>query len=365
VGSLQTYELSLPPVKKLQTIALKASKKKFEVSSGDDSEDEEKVVAMLAKNFGRLMRNEWFKKIFFKKMKKVPREAEPEEAEKKDPRGPRCYECSRFGHILADCGNLKQGKGKDYNATLNDESEEEEAPEQDKFLAFVDPHVEEEYSYSKHSADGEELKEAYKTLYMEFEKLREGRKQYIHDLNSLQTEKSSLLLKIQDLEEKLLETQRQLERATDEMLTPMLSIQESPTDKTGLGYVAHPSDTPSTSRTVFVKPAVPEPPPTVEDKREDKINGDVPGTQKSPSIRKSPICYHCGLSGHVRPQCSLLKAQKAKVKKEVPRQANYGTRPLAQHQTPWYQALYHAPWNQAPRHQAPQYQAPWSHALRH
>jgi hypothetical protein len=229
----------------------------------------------------------------------------------------------------------------------------------------VVPHVEEEDSYSGHSDDGEELKEAYKTLYVEFEKLREGRKQYIHDLNSLQTEKSSLLLKIQDLEEKLLETQRQLERATDEMLTPMLSIQESPTDKTGLGYVAHPSDTPSTSRTVFVKPAVPEPPPTVEDKREDKINGDVPGTQKSPSIRKSPICYHCGLSGHVRPQCSLLKAQKAKVKKEVPRQANYGTRPLAHHQTPWYQAPYHAPWNQAPRHQAPQYQAPWSHALRH
>jgi len=51
VGSLQTYELSLPPVKKLKTIALKAFKKKVEVSSGDDSEDEEKVVAMLAKKF--------------------------------------------------------------------------------------------------------------------------------------------------------------------------------------------------------------------------------------------------------------------------------------------------------------------------
>jgi hypothetical protein len=99
VGSLQTYELSLPPVKKLKTIALKASKKKVEVSSRDDSEDEEKVVAMLAKNFGR-------------KMKKVPKEAEPEEAEKKDPRGPRCYECSRFGHIRADCGNLKPVRGR-------------------------------------------------------------------------------------------------------------------------------------------------------------------------------------------------------------------------------------------------------------
>jgi hypothetical protein len=168
-------------------------------------------------------------------------------------------------------------------------------------------YVEEEDSYSKHSDDGEELMEAYKTLYVEFEKLREGRKQHIHDLNSLQTEKSSLLLKIQELEEKLLETQLQFERVTDENLTQMLSIQKSPTDKTGLGYVAPPSNIPSTFKTVFVKPAIPEPPPTIEDKGKDQINGHVLGTQKPPSIKKFPICHHCGLSGHVRPQCSLLK----------------------------------------------------------
>jgi hypothetical protein len=142
VGSLQTYELSMPPIKKLKTITLKASKKKVEVSSGDDSEDEEKVVAMLAKNFGRLMRNERFRRKFSEKIKKAPRESESEEAEKKDPRGPRCFECSRFGHIRDDCGNLKQGKGKAYNSTLSDEFEEEEAPEKEKFLAFVAPHVE-------------------------------------------------------------------------------------------------------------------------------------------------------------------------------------------------------------------------------
>jgi hypothetical protein len=133
----------------------------------------------------------------------------------------------------------------------------------------------------------------------------------------------------------------------------MISIQKSPTDKTGLGYVASSSDVPSTSKTVFVKPAVPEPPPTVEDIGKDKIIGDVPGTQKPTFIRRSPICHHCGLSGDVRPQCSLLKAQKAKAKKEVPRQTHHGTRPAAQYQTPWYQAPYH---------QAPIYQAPWSHA---
>jgi hypothetical protein len=107
VGSLQTYELSLPPVKKLKTIALKASKKKVEASSEDDSEEEEKAVAMLAKNFRRLMRDDRFKKKFSEKVMKSPREAEPEEEEKKDPKGPRCFVCSGFGHIRADCGNLK------------------------------------------------------------------------------------------------------------------------------------------------------------------------------------------------------------------------------------------------------------------
>jgi hypothetical protein len=99
VGSLQTYELSLPAVKKLKTIALKASKKKVEALSEDDFEEEEKVVAMLAKNFRRLMRDDRFKKKFSEKIKNAPREAESEEAEKKDPRGPKCFECSGFGHI--------------------------------------------------------------------------------------------------------------------------------------------------------------------------------------------------------------------------------------------------------------------------
>jgi len=77
-----------------------------------------------------------------KKLKKAPKEAEAEEDKKKDQRGLRCFECSGFGHIRVDCGNLKQGKGKAYNATLSDESEEKETPALDQFLAFVAPHEE-------------------------------------------------------------------------------------------------------------------------------------------------------------------------------------------------------------------------------
>jgi hypothetical protein len=62
VGSLQTYELSMPTIKKMKTIALKASKQKTKVSSEEDSEKEEDVVAMLTKNFRRLMRNDRFEK---------------------------------------------------------------------------------------------------------------------------------------------------------------------------------------------------------------------------------------------------------------------------------------------------------------
>jgi hypothetical protein len=107
VGSLQTYELSLPPVKKVKIIALRASKKKTKVSFEEDSEKEKDAVAMLAKNFKRLIRNDRFKKNFSEKLKKALRESKPEEGDKKDPRGPRCFECSGFGHILVDCVNLK------------------------------------------------------------------------------------------------------------------------------------------------------------------------------------------------------------------------------------------------------------------
>jgi hypothetical protein len=43
-----------------------------------------------------------------------------------------------------------------------------------------------------------------------------------------------LLLRIQELEEKLLEMKLQLERVTDDKLTLILSIQKSLTDKNGL-----------------------------------------------------------------------------------------------------------------------------------
>jgi hypothetical protein len=228
----------------------------------------------------------------------------PEEVEKNDTRGPRCFECSGYEHVRENCGNLKQAKGKAYNATLSDDSEEEKVMGKDqKFLNFIAPHEDPEESqsyYSESSDDGEELKESYKILYVKFLKLRETCQQHVLELNSLKIEKSTLLLKITYLEEKLLEAQLQLERITNEKITQMLSVQKCPSDKIGLEYVAFTSEIASTSKTVFIKPIVPEPLPTCVDKGKDIIGGEVIAvveTVKKSSTKKSPpTCHHCGIT---------------------------------------------------------------------
>jgi len=80
VGSLQTYEYSLPSVRKVKTISLKASKKKSIVSSDEDFDVDEDVVAMLAKNFERFMKNNKFKMKFSDRLRKAPHTTDIEKA---------------------------------------------------------------------------------------------------------------------------------------------------------------------------------------------------------------------------------------------------------------------------------------------
>jgi len=79
VGSLQTYEYSLPPVRKAKKIALKASKKKSRVSFDEDYDIDEDAVAMLAKNFERFMKSNKFKKKFSDRLRMSPYTADTEE----------------------------------------------------------------------------------------------------------------------------------------------------------------------------------------------------------------------------------------------------------------------------------------------
>jgi hypothetical protein len=214
----------------------------------------------------------------------------------------------------------KETKREAFNATLSDESKkEEETPEEEKFLAFVAPHEDKEDSQSYYSENSEEedMQSACQLQYVEFLKPREKYKQQVLELNSLRTEKTSILRKINGLEERLLEIQLQLERVSDEKLTHMLSIQKFPTDKIGLGYVPPSiSDTPSTSKIIFVKPVIPESPPPKVDKGKVVMEGEVPiipqPLAKLPIKRKPLTCHHCGEPGHIRPNCPYWQVQRKK-----------------------------------------------------
>jgi hypothetical protein len=111
VGSLQTYELSLPSVKKLKTIALKASKKKVEASFEEDSEEEENVVAMLAKNFRRLMRDDQFKKKFYEKVK-LPENLILRKRKRRIPEGLNVLNAQVLGIFKPIAGILRRARGR-------------------------------------------------------------------------------------------------------------------------------------------------------------------------------------------------------------------------------------------------------------
>jgi len=145
-------------------------------------------------------------------------------------------------------------------------------------MAFMAPHEENEDSqpYYSENSEEEDMQSTYQLQYVEFLKLKEKYKQQVQELNNLKTEKTAMLIKINDLEERLLETQLQLERVSNEKLIHMPSIQKFPTDKTGLGYVPpSTSDTPSTSQTIFVKPVILNSPPLSVDKGKTVMDGEV------------------------------------------------------------------------------------------
>jgi hypothetical protein len=132
----------LPPFRKAKSIALKAAKEKSNNSSDDDG------FALFARNFMKMMnsskgkfRNKNAKSSENHKSDSAGTGQEKFEFDKKNFRGPRCYECLGYGHICVACGNLKQSKGKDFNVTMSDDSDcdkiDETLGKDSDYLAFA------------------------------------------------------------------------------------------------------------------------------------------------------------------------------------------------------------------------------------
>jgi hypothetical protein len=104
----------------------------------------------------------------------------------------------------------------------------------------------------------------------------------------------------------------------------MLSIHKCPTDKTRLGYVPTSiSDTPSTSKTIFVRPVILESPPPRMDKGKATMEEEVPLNNKPLVIDLRPKIMFQSFSS-----CRSLLKQK---RLGSPRRLQQGKSPMKEH----------------------------------
>ena len=123
IGSLQTYELSLPSQRKSKSLALKTINERVEAQ--DSSDEDEKDVVYLVKNFRKFLKCKKNGK-FVKKGKFPNFGKEKKDFKKKDGKDSqssqeiRCYKCNGHGHLKKECPNYLRGKGKVYTTTLSE-----------------------------------------------------------------------------------------------------------------------------------------------------------------------------------------------------------------------------------------------------
>ena len=145
-------------------------------------------------------------------------------------------------------------------------------------------------------------------------------------IGALRFEKNFLAEKTKKLKAELFQVRAQLKRTLSAKLDEMLSLQESTSDRTGLGYDFSSLSIASTSTAVFVPPAN-----NVEsenndvknelasknidkgksilgapfklDKKDIKNSRAKKGNAQKPKQKKQHFYHHYGTAGHTRPNC--------------------------------------------------------------
>ncbi|KAJ9696872.1 hypothetical protein PVL29_008873 [Vitis rotundifolia] len=328
VGSLQTFEMTLVSSRKAKGIALKAIK---EESLSSESEDDEKMsegeLTRFAKKFKKYMK--------FRKTKKesndgkkwrnsIGKEKKMEKGVKKELKI-ECFKCGGKGHYAFECPSKKKDKKamqvtwSDSESNQSSEKESNGSEECTNFIAFAasvneEPLLKEASSESSESSDsnddGMSFDTAYETLYKECLSLKQeqvkwkaSKKILTNEVDVLKGEKKALLDKIGFLENEHLEVKEKCDvlKSENQMFKDELSLRKEELhpsskrlnelinsrrksfDKRGLGFLGE-NATPSSSKTVFVKPCEKESPKK---------------TQSQIKFR----CNHCGKMGHTFDRC--------------------------------------------------------------
>ena len=200
--------------------------------------------------------------------------------------GQQCFGCQGYGHMKSECSTFLRSKSKAIAVILSDDevSDNKSGSDEDgNFITFTATGVvDENVVIEENPSDGElsedaDLQEIYNKLCkvaakdamsvdlglkkiasLEFNKKILFLKLFDANklLNNVKTENMLLLDKVKNLELELSIPRDQTNRLVSSKLDHMLSIQKSPLDKTGLGFVESTS-VPKTHSTNFVSSSDP------------------------------------------------------------------------------------------------------------
>ena len=125
VGSLQTYELSLPTKRKSKSLALKTINERIEAHYSLDEDVVEKDVAYLVKKFRKSLKfknnGKFGDKGKFTSSGKKKKDFKKRDGKKSQSnQGVTCFEYNGHGRFKKKCPNYLRSKGKVYATTLSD-----------------------------------------------------------------------------------------------------------------------------------------------------------------------------------------------------------------------------------------------------
>ena len=125
IGSLQTYNLSLPSQRKSKSLALETINERLEAQDSSDEDEVKKDVAYLAKNFCKFLKfkrdGKSFEKGKFSKFKKDKKDFKKKDSRDSSPSEMvTCFECKGHGHVKKEFPTYLKAKAKVFATTLND-----------------------------------------------------------------------------------------------------------------------------------------------------------------------------------------------------------------------------------------------------
>ncbi|XP_019167685.1 PREDICTED: uncharacterized protein LOC109163398 [Ipomoea nil] len=170
-----------------------------------DTETMEQSIALLTKNFNRVLKkfNKFRNKSASINQGDFPTGQNQSISKRRDSsniEGIQCYECKGFGHIQSECATYLKRKNKTYMTTLSDDSDSEEDTNTN-FVAFTANHE------NNNGEDIQELLEAYTQLHAKWEQINEVNLELMEENQFLKDEKDRGEKRFKETQNELLDSE--------------------------------------------------------------------------------------------------------------------------------------------------------------